>query len=139
MRFLLALMLTMPIAVFAQDVTVHVISDDTKKPLKGIDIDLRVDCENPHRPKALEQKTDDSGITVFHSVSLGGEPVCIDLFSIAYEYAPLQLDYIFVSPDKAAQFQKSLNTIITTLPSEVTFHVRKRGIGERLAFMFRGP
>jgi hypothetical protein len=116
-----------------------VVNDDTKKPPKDIDIDLRVDCQNPHRPKALEQKTDVSGTAVFHSVSLAGEPICIDLFSIAYAYAPLQLDYVFVSPDKAAQFQKSLNPIITALPAEVTFHVRKRGLGERLDFMFRGP
>jgi hypothetical protein len=76
---------------------------------------------------------------VFHSVSIAGEPVCIDVFSITYAYAPRQLDYVFVSPDKVGQFQKSLNPIITALPAEVTFHVRKRGLGERLDFLFREP
>jgi hypothetical protein len=61
------------------------------------------------------------------------------LFSISYAYAPLQLDYVFVSPDKADQFKKSLNPIVTALPADVTFHVRKRGIGEILDFIFRGP
>jgi len=77
-------------------------------------------------------------MTVFHSISLTGEPVCIDLFSVAYAYAPRQLDYVLVSPDKADRYQKSLNPIITALPAEVTFRVRKRSLAEQLHFMFIG-
>jgi len=123
---------------FGQAITVHVINDETKKPVKDIYLNLRIDCENPHRPKSLQQKTDASGTAVFSSVSLAGEPVCVDLFSITYAYAPRQLDYVFVSPDKADQFKKSLNPIITTLPAEVTFHVVRRSLGQRLHFMFIG-
>lgn len=122
----------------AQDVTVHVVEDHTKNPIKDIYLNLRIDCENPHRPKAVQQKTDASGIAIFHSVSLADEPICIDLFSIEYAYAPRQLDYVFISADRVGHYQKSLNPIISMLPSEITFRVRKRSLAERLHFMFMG-
>jgi hypothetical protein len=140
MKLLLALSSIFLFAVssYAQDVTVHVVEEYTKHPLKDIYLNLRIDCENPHRPKALQQKTDATGTAVFQSVSIAEEPVCIDLFSIEYAYAPRQLDYVFISPDKADHYQKSLNPIITTLPAEITFRVRKRSLGERPHFMFIG-
>jgi hypothetical protein len=123
MRLLLALSSIFLFAVSssAQDVTVHVVEEHTKHPLKDIHLNLRTDCGNPHRPRALQQKTDATGTAIFQSISLAGERLCIDLFSIKYAYAPRQLDYIFVSPENADRYTKSLNPVVTTLPAEVTF------------------
>jgi hypothetical protein len=126
---------------YAQDITVHVIDDRTQKPLKGIALDLRTDCFNPKRPKASQQTTDASGTSVFHAVSLAGEPLCIDLFSVAFAYAPHNIDYVFASPERADQLKTSdklLNPIVTTLPADVTFHVQKRSLTDRLHFLFLG-
>src|SRR4051812_40763928 len=133
----LGLALLLGVTCYGQDITVHVINDKTQKPVEGISALLRTDCKNPKRPKALEQKTDATGATVFHSVSIAKEAVCINLFSIAYKYAPHTLDYMFVSPEQAERY-KSLNPVVTTLPALVTFHVQKRGFGERLELLFRG-
>ena len=123
----------------AQDITVHVIGDQTEKPIKGISLLLWKDCESPNRPKALEQKTDATGTTVFHSVSLAPEPICIYPFSVVYGLAPRTLDYVFVAPEHAKQFDNSINPTITSLPAEITFRVRRRSFGEQLQFLFQGP
>jgi hypothetical protein len=126
---------------YAQDITVHVVDDDTHRPLKGITFNLRTDCLNPKRPKALQQTTDVSGTAIFHSVSLAGEPVCIDMFSITYRYVPNKsIDYVFASREKAEQLKLSKwNSVVTTLPAEVTYYVEKRSLSERLQFLFVGP
>jgi hypothetical protein len=123
----------------AQDITVHVVESGTLKPIPGIDLNLRIDCMNPKRPKAFQQRTDPAGVAVFRAVSLKTDPICIDLFSIAYR--SLDLDAVFASPYDAERLKsadKMKNPIITSLPAEVTFHVRKRTLSEQLHFMFRG-
>ena len=125
---------------YAQDITVHVIDDRTQKPLKGISLLLWKDCESPNRPKALVQKTDATGTTVFHSVSLASEPLCIYPFSVVYGSAPAwTFTYVFVAPEQAKQFDKVPNATITLLPADVTFRVQKRSFGEQLQFLFQGP
>jgi len=120
-----------------QDITIRVVDDRTQKPIKRIDVLLRTDCESSNRPKAVVQKTDSSGQTVFPAISLSKAPVCINLSSTAYRYAPHTLDLVLVAPDQAARY-KSLNPIVTTLPAIETFNVQKRSFFERLAFIFRG-
>jgi hypothetical protein len=136
-----ALILTFAGWGYAQDITVHVVEEGTQKQVKGVTLNLRNDCLNPKRPKALQQTTDASGTAVFHSVSLAGEPVCIDLFSIAYGYAPHKsIDYVFASREKAEQLKlDKWNPVVTALPAEVTYYVQKRSFGERLQFLFQGP
>jgi hypothetical protein len=137
MKCLGILPLLLGIACHAQHITIHVIDDGTLSPLKGVSVLLRKDCQNPNRPKALVQKTDSSGQTVFSSVSLSKEPICINLSSTTYRYAKHTLDVILVTPDQAERY-KSLNPIATTLPAIETFHVQKRSFFERLAFIFHG-
>jgi hypothetical protein len=125
----------------AQDITVHVVDDDTQKPIKGITLNLRTDCLSPKRPKALQQKTDAFGTAVFHSVSLAGEPICIDTFSVIYGYAAHKsIDYVFASREKVEQLKLGKwNSVVTALPAEVTYYLQKRSLGERLQFLFQGP
>jgi hypothetical protein len=135
----LALLLVLARSCGAQNITIHVINDDTQRPVKGVTLNLRADCLNPKRPKALQQRTDASGKAVFNSVSLAGEPICIDLFSVAYEFVPYKTtDYVFASPEKAKQLRLQ-NSVLTSLPADVTYHVQKRPLGERLRFLFLGP
>jgi hypothetical protein len=123
----------------AQDITVHVIEKSSQKPVEGVYLNLRLDCQNPHRPKAQQQKTDGSGTPVFRSVSFARAPACMDLFSV--EYASLDLDYIFGLPGQIQGMNetgKLLNPVITAFPADVTYHVRKRSFAERLHFLFAG-
>jgi len=136
---LLALLSTGSMLCHAQDITVHVVESGTLKPVPNIDLNLRIDCMNPKRPKAVQQKTARSGTAIFRTVSTEAAPVCVDLFSIAYD--SLDLDAVFATPDDARRLKsadKLKNPIITAVPAEVTFHVRKRSFPERLHFMFIG-
>jgi hypothetical protein len=127
---------------FAQDITVHVVEDKTNKPISGVTLNLRTSCLSPNRPAALQQQTDASGVTVFHTVSLAKPPVCLDLFSITY--SSLNLDYLFETPDQLKEsgyvpISGVGNPVITTFPADVTFRVQKRTLAQRLEFLFQGP
>ena len=138
---LFGILLLSSVHTYAQDITVHVIDDKTKRPVDGITLNLRTDCGNPKRPKALQQQTDASGSTVFRSVSLTKPPVCLDLFSITY--TSLNLDYVFETPEQLKESGYSPvngvgNPVVTTFPADVTFHVQKRSLADRLRFLFVG-
>ncbi len=67
--------------------------------------------------------------------------MCIDLFSIAFAYAPGTIDYVFATEQQALHLKtddKLLNPILTRLPADVTFYVQRRSLADRLHFMFVG-
>jgi hypothetical protein len=87
------------------------------------------------RPKVMQQKTNFAETAVFHGVSLAGLESCVVLNSVSF--ASLDLPYIFASPQEAQDLGKSLNKVVTILPAEVVFHVRRRSFAERLHYIFR--
>jgi len=118
----------------AQDITVHAIDFNSGKPVKGIDIDFRDDCLSRNPPKGFSQKTNNTGITVFRNYKISDKPFCLSVFSI--EYASRTLDYIFISPGLMSP--KSLNPVISSLPSDITFKVQKRSFAQQMHFIFVG-
>jgi hypothetical protein len=134
MKFI-AIFLLLTVIGRAEDITVHVVETATLKPIAGTDIVLKSGCMHSVRPKVQQQKTDSAGTTIFHDVSLSGLESCVVVDSVSY--ASLDLPYIFASPQEAQNLGKSLNKVVTTLPAEVTFHVRHRTFSERLHYIFR--
>jgi hypothetical protein len=118
----------------AQDLTVHVIDQHSKQPLANALVRLHYGCWHSMRQIEIKQKTNDAGIAIFHSVSLKPLEFCITPDSDAYDTREL---YVFASPEDAQNYTKSLNTVFTTLPAEVTFHVRQRSFAERVRNIFR--
>jgi len=128
-----------PSACRAQDIKVDVVDSKTSKPVADIRVALYRDCMGSKHSKAIEQRTDQAGASVFQGLSLADGPICIVLLTATYQ--PLDLDAMFASPDDAKRLnpdRKLLNPIVTSLPAEVTFHVRRRTIGEQLHFLFIG-
>jgi hypothetical protein len=128
--FTLVLLSTLAVNCSAQDLTVHVIEQKTKQPVANAMVRLHYGCDHSMRPIELKQKTDAAGIAIFHSVSLSPLEFCV--FPDLDAYASQELPYVFTSPQSAGNSTKSLNKIFTTLPAEVTFHVRRRSFFERI-------
>jgi hypothetical protein len=119
----------------AQDITVHVVEAATQQPINGMDLVLKSGCMHSVRPKLLQQKTDSAATSIFHNISLSGPESCVSVDSNSF--ASLDLPFIFASPEEAQNLGKSLNKVQTTLPAEITIHVRHRTFSERLHYIFR--
>ena len=128
-RFLLLVIILTAIC-RAQDLTVHVIDQQTKQPVANAMIRLHYGCDHSMRPIELKQKTNADGIAIFHSVSVSPLEFCV--FPDLDAYASQELPYFFTSPQDAPNQIKNLNRVFTALPAEVTFHVRHRGFFERI-------
>ena len=113
-----------------QDLTVHVVDQQGKRPVVNAVVRLHYGCNHSMRPIELKQKTNADGVAIFHSVSLSPLEFCV--FPDLDTYASQELPYLFTSPQDARNEAKSLNKVFTTLPAEVTFHVRRRTFFERL-------
>jgi hypothetical protein len=114
----------------AQDLTVHIIDQQTKQPVVDAMVRLHYGCDHSMRPIELKQKTNTAGIAIFQSVSLSPLEFCV--FPDLDAYASQELPYFFSSPQDAVNQAKSLNKVFTTLPAEITFHVRRRNFFERI-------
>jgi hypothetical protein len=130
MKLLSVLVVLLAVACRGQDLTVHVIDQQTKQPVAKAVVRLHYGCDHSMHPIELIQKTNTAGIAVFQSVSLSPLEFCV--FPDLDAYASQELPYVFTSPQDAANQTKSLNKVFTTLPAEVTFHVRHRNIFERI-------
>ena len=122
----------------AQDITVHVMEENSGKPVRGITLNLRRRTFHMDRPDSEQKTTDRSGTAVFNAEQLSSIPFSIDLFSIPYSQT--NLDFIFMTPESALE-RKALhwtNPVITALPANITFQVKKRTLLERLDLLFRG-
>ena len=120
--------------VYAQNITVHVVDWKTGQSIKRVDIDYRDDCLSQKPPKGFSQKTNASGTTIFRNYKVTSTPFCLSTFSIAY--ASHTLDYIFMAPNLLGP--KNLNPVVTSLPADITFKVKKRSLAEQLHFIFIG-
>jgi hypothetical protein len=114
----------------AQDLTVNILDQQTLKPVVNAVERLHYGCDHSMHPIELKQKTNAAGTTTFHSVSL--QPLEFCVFPDLDTYASQELPYVFMTPTDAAHQHKSLNKVFTTLPAEVSFHVRRRSFFERL-------
>lgn len=127
--FTLGLM-TLAVSCCAQDLTVHVLDQQTKRPVVNAMVRLHYGCDHSMRPIELKQKTNADGIAVFHSVSVSPLEFCV--FPDLDAYASQELPYFFTSPQDAVNQTKKSNKVFTTLPTEVTFHVSHRNFFERI-------
>ena len=89
--------------------------------------------------KVITQKSDSNGVVVFHN---------IDLTSIAWSVGIYNLGTTATDPvvilckpenERSQGFLKGLQPTITSLPAEITLHIRRRGFGEQMEYLFRGP
>ena len=113
---------------WAQDLTVHIVDQDSKKPVAQALVRLHYGCSHSTRPIELKQKTDSAGTVVFRSVSLKPLEFCV--FPDLDAFASQELPYLFAAPQE--DNSKSLNNVFTVLPADVTFHVRRRSFLERI-------
>ncbi len=121
----------------AQDLTVHVIADaPNHKPLSGVAVQLFPQPAMSGRRRVITQKSDSNGVVVFRNT---------DLTSIAwsvgiYNLGDLATDLVVIlcRPTNSSS-QGGVRPTITSLPAEITIHVRKRSFSERLEYLFRGP
>jgi hypothetical protein len=132
----ITLMLGIQAVLVAQDLTVHVVTDSSHpKSVAGIAVQLFPQPSMPGSRKVIIEKSDSSGKVVFHN---------IDLTSIAwsvgiYNLVTMSTDHtlILCRPENASS--QGVRPTITSLPADVTLHIRRRGFGERLQYLFVGP
>ncbi len=123
----------------AQVLTVHVVSDKrVSAPLAHVVV-RPVEFTQCGRPRSIAERSDDNGIAVFHNVDLNFQSWQVAIWNVGT--ASDDPSVTLASPENAALLRKQIvsDPIITALSAEITIHVRKRGLGERLDFMFRGP
>lgn len=132
------LFLAMRLVCPAQDLTVHVLTATDPKPASGIAVQLFPQPFMSGSRKIINQKSDSKGIVVFHD---------IDLTSIAwmvsiYNWGTVATDpaAILCAPENAsAQAIRGRPITVTSLPAEITIHVRKRTASETLRRLFVIP
>ncbi len=118
----------------ADDLTVKVLDQTTGKPVTGALIRLHYDCWHSVRPTELKQRTDASGVAIFRSLSIGPREFCV---FPDYAFAATEQQFAFTSPQIKASLIGQPSHALTSLPSEVTFHVRRLSLSERLRNLFR--
>ena len=124
----------------AQDLTVRVVSDNrVSKPLAHVVVQLVELTQSSGRRRSIAQRSDNKGIAVFHNVDLNLQSWQLVICNVGT--ASDDPGVTLASPENAVSLGQQIvsDPIITALPAEVTIHVRKRGFGERLDFLFRGP
>lgn len=117
----------------AQDLTVRVLDQNSQKPLASVLVRLHYGCWHSMRPVEVKERTNASGIAVFHSPSLKPLEFCV---FPDYAFASQEQPYVFTSPEEARGFSKYSGTVISSLPNEVTFHVRRLSLSERIRKLF---
>jgi hypothetical protein len=132
--FWLALIVSCVYPSNAQDLTVHMIDRDTKQPIGNALIRLHYGCWHSMRPVELKQKTDAAGTAVFNSVTLSPLEFCV---FPDYAYASQEQTVVFTSPSEGQNYSKYQGRIFTSLPTEITFHVRRLSFIERLRNLLR--
>jgi hypothetical protein len=118
----------------SQDLTVKLVDERNDQPVSNAIVRLHYGCWHSMRPIEQKQRTDTTGVAVFHSVSL--EPLEFCLFP-DYAYTSQERGFIFTSPDHRGLYSKYDGRIVTELPSSVTFHVRRLSLHERIRNIFR--
>jgi hypothetical protein len=121
----------------AQDLTVHVVTDSSHpKPIRGVAVQLFPGPAMPGRRRVVEQKSDSNGVVIFRNVDLSSIAWSVSVFNLGT--TAIDPVVILCRPENAST-QGGVRPTITSLPAEITLHVRKRGLGERLQYMFVGP
>jgi hypothetical protein len=86
------------------------------------------------RPIELKQRTNAAGVAVFHSVSLSPHEFCV---FPDYAFQVQEQPYLFASPQETPNYNKYGGQVLSTLPGQVTFHVRHLTLSERIRNLFR--
>jgi hypothetical protein len=118
----------------AQELTVHVINEASKQPVSNALVRLHYGCTHSMRPIELKQKTNAVGMAIFHAVTLTPYEFCV---FPDYAYASQEQPLLFASPREAENYNKYAGKVFTTLPAEVSFHVRRLSVAERIRNLFR--
>ena len=118
----------------AQDLTVHVLDQNTKMPVADALVRLHYGCWHSVRPVELKQKTDASGIVVFHSLSIGPREFCV---FPDYTFEAQVQQFAFTSPEVASTYGGHSGHVFSSLPGDVTFHVRRLSLSERIRNFLR--
>jgi hypothetical protein len=123
----------------AQDLTVHVVTDSpSHKPLSGIRVQLFPQPAMSGRRKVISQKSDSNGVVVFHNIDLTSIAWSVSIYNFLSETTDQVV--ILCWPENASSqgLSKHVGSTITSLPAEVTLHVRTRGFGEEIKYLFVG-
>lgn len=124
MKFILALSAALLMCTaHAEDLKVTTLSEDgNHHPVPNVLIRLHYGCWHSMRPIELKQKTGPDGVATFKSVTLSPLEFCV---SPDDTFEPQERGYLFTSPEDAKNFLTSAEEVRTTLPAEITFHVRR--------------
>ena len=120
----------------AQDLTVHVVTDSSRpKSVSGIAVQLFPEPAMPGRRKVISEKSDSDGVVVFHNIDLSSIAWSVSIFNLGTTATDPVV--ILCKPENATAQQ--VRPTISALPAEITIHIRKRGFGEQMEYIFRGP
>jgi hypothetical protein len=120
----------------AQDLTVHVVTNSASpKPMAGVAVQLFPQPMMPGKRKVIFEKSDQRGLVVFHNIDLRTLAWSVSIYNLATVGTD---PVVILCRPENAQSQYARPTV-TSLPADITIHVRKRGLGERLEYLFRGP
>ena len=121
----------------SQDLTVHVVTDSSHpKPVKGISVQLFPEPAMPGSRKVISRKSDSNGTVVFPNVDLTRVAWSVSTYNLST--TSTEDTVILCKPENAAA-RGGIRPTITSLPAEVTLHIRKRGLGEMFQYLFVGP
>jgi hypothetical protein len=136
----ITLAITIQVALAAQNLTVHVVTDSSNpKPASGISVQLFPQPRMSGSRRLIREKSDKSGTVVFQN---------IDLTSIAWVVGIDNLGTVATDPAVilcrpenlfSQGFPRDFVPAITSLPAEITFHIRKRGFKEQMQYLFVIP
>ena len=89
----------------------------------------------PGRREVVTQRSDEHGLVVFHNIDLRTVAWSVSIYNLAT--AGTDPVVVLCRPENAQS--QGVRPTITALPAEITMHVRRRGFGERLEYIFRDP
>ena len=121
---------------FSQQLIVHVVDQNSEQPMADATVWLHYGCMHSGRPRVVKEKTNAAGVAVFTSVSFRPLEFCVQPDSDRYSSTG-HLPYLFVAPENASICPKCLNRMFTSLPNEITFHVRRLTAAQRFRNLFR--
>lgn len=119
----------------AQDLVVHVVTNTAApKPMPGVSVQLFPQPSMPGRRKIISERSNANGVVVFHDIDLSKIAWSVSVWNIG----TAATDPVILCKPENAQAQ-GVRPSITSLPAQITLHVRRRGFREQLAYLFLGP
>jgi len=116
-----------------------VAANSTPRTVSGIAVQLFPQPAMSGRRKVISQKSDSNGVVVFRNIDLTSIAWSVGIYNLSSQAT--EPDVIICRPENASSQGLSfgyLGRTITSLPAEITLHIRKRGFGEQIKYLFVG-